>query len=279
MPLLSGGLLPWCHGRVTSAARQRAALAGQDGTALVFAAEMYGLQLDQLAELLGDTGRQAQSLVRRWTSSGLAQSAVLSPGAPWVWLTRTGLQACGVRYSPAPPALARLGHIRAVTAVRLALQAVPAYRDAGAHWRSERHLRARLGGRLGARDHLPDAEVHWPDGTAVSWAGECWAIEAELTPKTLARTTAIMHELLARTGDYGCPAADARVPGAPVRHARVIYLCSPAATGTVLRARDAVGSLRGRTEVRRLPPAADMPAAPAATGSSATGTFGAGAGP
>jgi hypothetical protein len=263
---------------VTSAARQRAALAGQDSTALVFTADMYGLQVDQLAELLGGTGRQAQALIRRWISSGLAESAVLGPGPPWLWLTRTGLQACGVRYSAAPPALARLAHIRAVTAVRLALQAVPAYRDAGAHWRSERHLRARLGGRLGARDHLPDAEVHWPDGTRAGWAGECWAIEAELTPKTVTRTTAIMHELLARTGDYGCPAADARVPGVPPRHARVIYLCSPAATGTVLRARAAIGSLGARIEVRGLPPTADMPAAPPVTGTSATGTSATGTG-
>ena len=42
---------------------------------------------------------------------------------------------------------------------------------------------------------------------------ERWAIEAELTPKTVARTTAIMREILTRTGDYGCPAADAVVPG------------------------------------------------------------------
>jgi hypothetical protein len=230
-----------------------------DVSALLFTADMYGLQLDQLAELSGGTTvRQARALVSRWAGSGLAKSAPLSAGLPWVWLTRTGLSACGVRYTPAAPALARLRHIRAVTAVRLALQAVPGYCDAGAHWRSERRLRARLGGRLGSRDHLPDAEVHWPDGTGLSWAGECWAIEAELTAKTVARTTAIMRELLARTGDYGCPAAEARVPGQPPRHARVIYLCSPAATGTVLRARDALGSLGARIHVRPLPPGADL---------------------
>jgi hypothetical protein len=223
---------------------------------------MYGLQLDQLAELLGGgTIRQARALVARWAKAGLAESAPLSPGSPWVWVTKAGLQACGVRYAPAPPALARLAHIRAVAAVRLALQAVPVYSDAGAYWRSERRLRARLGGRLGARDHLPDAEVHWPDGTGVSWAGQCWAIEAERTAKTLGRTTAIMRELLARTGDYGCPAADAQIPGLPPRHARVLYLCSPAAAGTVLRARDTLGSLGARIDVRMLPPSAEMPPA------------------
>jgi hypothetical protein len=253
---------------VASASRQRAAL---DTGALVFTADMYGLQLDQLAELQGGiTARQARALVTRWARAGLAESARLGPGPAWVWLTRSGLQACGVRYAAGPPALARLAHVRAVTAVRLAFEAVSGYREASGYWRSERRLRARLGGRVGARDHLPDAEVHWPDGTAVSWAGECWAIEAELTAKTVARTTAIMRELLARTGDYGCTAAEARVPGLPPRHASVIYLCSPAATGTVLRARDALGSLGARIEVRELPPGAEMPAASAATARTAT---------
>jgi hypothetical protein len=143
-----------------------------------------------------------------------------------------------------------------VTAVRLALDTVPAYRDGGAHWRSERHLRGRV--RIGARDHLPDAEVHWPDESGLAWAGECWAIEAELTAKTVARTTAIMRELLSRTGDYGCPAAQSRVPGEPPRHARAVYLCSPAAPGTGLRARDALGA--GRIEIRSLPASAYLAA-------------------
>jgi len=139
---------------------------------------------------------------------------------------------------------------------------VPGYTAAGAHWRSERRLRYRLGGRLGQRDHLPDAEVHWPEIPpgppgglpAVSWAGECWAIEAELTPKTVRRTSAIMAELLSRTGDYGGPAGQARLPGQPARYARVIYLCSPAAAATVSRARAALGqAAASRVQIRGLP--------------------------
>jgi hypothetical protein len=255
MRLLSLPLVPWSDGSVRSTADQT--LATRDVAGLTFTAEMYGLQLDQLAALLGLTGPQARALVTRWRGRGLAASAALGPGPPWLWLTRSGLAACGVRYASAPPALARLAHIRAVTAARLALEAVPAYRDAGAHWRSERHLRARIGGRATA--HLPDGEVHWPDGAAVAWSGECWAIEAERTAKTVARTTAIMRELLTRTGDYGCPAAEARIPGAPARHARVIYLCSPAALGTVTRARDALGQLAVRIEIRDLPASAQVP--------------------
>ncbi len=63
--------------------------------------------------------------------------------------------------------------------------------------------------------------MHWPElpqpealpPRSAPWSGECWAIEAELTPKTVARTTAIMRELLARTGDYGCPAAERACTG------------------------------------------------------------------
>jgi hypothetical protein len=244
---------------VTSAIRPPVSLAERDSTGLAFVAEMYGVQLDQLAVLLALTGRQARMLVARWADRGLAGSGVLSPGPAWVWLTRAGLQACGARYAATPPALPRLGHLRAVTAVRLALEATPAFADAGAHWRSERRLRARLGGRLGSRDHLPDGEVHWPDAAPVPWAGECWAVEVELTAKTVRRTTAIMRELLARTGDYGCPAAEARATGQPPRHARALYVCSPGAAGTVARARAALGSLAGRVEIRDLPGSAYLP--------------------
>jgi hypothetical protein len=239
-----------------------------DAAGLLFAAEMYGVQLDHLASMLGVTSRRASDIAARWAASGQVLSDRLGPGPRWVWLTKAGLADCGLPYAPNPPALSRLAHMRAVIAVRLALEAVPAYGAAGAYWRSERRLRSRLGGRLGVRDHLPDAEVHWPElvpadpsgGTAgladtspALWAGECWAIEAELTAKTVSRTTAIMRELLTRTGDYGGPAAEARVPGRPPRHARVIYLCSPAAARTVARARDALAGDGARIEIRALP--------------------------
>jgi hypothetical protein len=234
---------------------ERRPLAVRDADSLVFAADMYGVQLDQLAALTGD-GKSARAAAARWRSLGYAETARLGPGPPWLWVTRAGLAACGLRYTVARPALSRLAHTRAVTQVRLALEATTAYRAAGAFWRGERRVRARHG--VGVREHLPDGEVHWPDEAAVAWGGECWAIEAELTRKTVARTTAIMREILARTGDYGCPAADAAVPGRPPRHARALYLCSPAALATVLRAREALGPLADRVEVRGLPPGAQL---------------------
>jgi len=227
--------------------------------ALVFAAEMYGLQLDQLAALTGGE-RPARAAAARWRELGYAETGRLTLGAPWLWLTRAGLAACGLGYRPGPPPLAQLAHVRAVAAARIALEATDGYRAARAFWRCERRLRSRRG--VGVRQHVPDAEVHWPDGAAgadgtpIGWAGECWAIEAELSPKTVARTTAIIREMLLRTGDYGCAAADVSVPGRPPRHARVVYLCSPAALPTVLRARTALGPLAARVEVRDLPAAA-----------------------
>ncbi len=251
----------------------------RDVAGLLFTAEMYGVQLDQLAARLAVSEVRARALAARWREQGYAESARLGPGRPWVWLTRDGLLACGRPYRSAPPALARLAHLRAVTAVRLALESAPGYLAAGAYWRSERRLRARMGSRVPLREHLPDGEVHWPDtddpgpdnpgpdgrapdrgrGTAPPWAGECWAIEAELTRKTVRRTAAIMAEILTRTGDYGGPAAEVRVPGALPRHARVLYLCSPAARPTVIRARaDLPGALAARVEIRGLPAGAGL---------------------
>lgn len=240
-----------------------AALTQRDIDGLVFTAEMYGVQLDQLAALLALTQERARAIAARWRARGYAEAARLGPGKTWLWLTRSGLTACGLPYTAVPPALSRLAHLRAVTAIRLAMQSSPTYITAAACWRSERRLRARIG-RIGAAEHIPDGEVHWPDATAVPghavpYAGECWAIEAELSAKTLPRTVSIMRELLSRTGDYGCPAAQRLVPGAPPRHARALYLCSPAARATVLRARAALGpQLEARIEVRDLPPGARM---------------------
>jgi hypothetical protein len=240
-------------------------LTERDIAALLFVADMYAVQLDQLAVMLGASEARARAIALGWRRFAYAESARIGPGPPWVWLTRAGLAACGLPYTATSPGLSRLAHLRAVVSVRLALEATPGYPAAGAFWRGERRLRARSGSRAGLREHLPDAEVHWPDGSPAAFAGECWAIEAELTRKTVARTAAIMREILTRTGDYGCPAAEVRVPGVVPRHARVVYLCSPAARPTVARARATLGAVGRRVEIRGLPPGAGL-ARPAASG-------------
>src|SRR5579862_3994046 len=132
---------------------------------------MYGLQLDLLAGVLGVTQERARPVVARWRKLGYAESARIGPGRPWVWLTRRGLTACGLRYTAVPPALSRLAHLRATAVVRLALESAGRYQQAQAYWRSERRLRGRMGGRVGVREHVPDGEIHFPYGRGSVYQG------------------------------------------------------------------------------------------------------------
>jgi hypothetical protein len=242
---------------VVSASARRAdagsvRLAERDVGGLLLCGDMYGAPYDLLSAFLGVRDDRARGILSRWRRAGYAQTGRLGPGPAWCWLTRSGLAVTGQRYAPGRPALGRLAHIRAVLAVRLSLQDSDAFRDGRAWWRSERRIRAAAGARVGG-GHVPDAEVSWPDLPASSYAGECWAIEAELTPKTLARTTAIMSALLTRTADYQ---PDARSGPGP-RYQRVVYLTAPAARSVVGRAAaELPGGLRSRLVVRDLPPGA-----------------------
>ena len=255
MPLLSMPRIPWSDGRVRSTADQIPRQQGRRGT------HLHGRDVrTPVRSARGVTGpdRAAGSRPRyplertrpgrvggTWSGPALAVAQQVRPGC--VRCPIRGRNACtrparahprGYRRPPRARSHSRLPERRRT----LAQRAPPARKD-----------------RRAGPAHLPDGEVHWPDSAAVAWAGECWAIEAERTAKTVVRTTAIMRELLTRTGDYGCPAADARVPGAPPRHARVIYLCAPAALGTVTRARGALGRLAVRIEIRNLPASAQVP--------------------
>lgn len=208
-------------------------LARRESDALAFTAEMHAVQLDQLAVVLGIPAELAGGVVSRWRNLGLAESARLGPGPAWVWLSRTGLAACGMSGPAGPPAPARLARTRAVTAVRLTLQATTAFRRARATWRGERDIRAGRPG--GVRGSVPDGELRWPRGAAVSWAGQCWAVQAEVARATAGDTAQVMREL---------------------RYARVIYLCSPAALPVVVQARETLGRAGARIEIRDLPPGA-----------------------
>src|SRR5689334_14292028 len=65
-------------------------LAVRDAGALLFAADMYGVQLDQLATLVGSE-RAARAAAARWRELGYAEMARLGPGPAWLWVTRAGL--------------------------------------------------------------------------------------------------------------------------------------------------------------------------------------------
>ena len=224
-------------------------LTDRDITGLMLCADHYAAPYDLLAAALNVRGDRLRGIVARWRHTGYAETGTLATGPPWCWLTPAGMKATGLSYPATRPALGRITHIRAVLAARLWLQAGEVYQQGRAWWRSERRIRAALGGRVGTA-HIPDAEVHWPSLDGSPYAGQVWAIEAELTPKPLARTVAIMRGLLARTSDYGPGAATAQGP----RYGQVVYLTAPAARPVVTRAIDALPApIQPRIVVRDLP--------------------------
>jgi hypothetical protein len=235
---------------VTSSRPARRADAGsirlsqRDIDGLLLAGEHYGVPMDLLAAALRVGEDRLPAITARWRRAGYAATGRLGPGPAWCWLTRDGMAATGLGYPATRPSLGRLAHIRAVLAARLWLAAAPAWNDGRAWWHSERRLRADQPA-AGRREHLPDAEIHWPSIDSSPYAGQVWAIEAELTPKPAARTARIMSGLLS-----------------PLRYAQVIYLTAPAARPVVARA---AGSLppgeQARVVIRELPAAAFTPEA------------------
>jgi hypothetical protein len=211
----------------TAARRARRADAGtirlsqRDIDGLLLCGEHYGAPYDLLAAALGARPSRVPAMVARWRRAGYVATGRLGSGPRWCWLTRDGMAATGLGFPAARPALSRLAHIRAVLAVRIWMQASPAWAEGYAWWHSERRLRADqfAAGRTGPYGHVPDAEIHWPSIAGRPYAGQVWAIEVELTPKPLARTTRIMTGLLN-----------------PVQYAQVIYLTAPAARRVVSRA-------------------------------------------
>jgi hypothetical protein len=253
-------------------------LTERDVASLLFLGEMYGAQVDQLEQLLATSPGAVRQVLWRWRKGGLVETTKLGPGPQWCYLTRKGLELTGLGYSPRPPSLARLRHVRAVVAVRLTLEAWPLYRDAGGRWRSERELRAveaaaRPGvGRVG---HVPDGEIVWgstdhDENAGGQFAGQVWAVEVELTPKTTDRTAAIMAELLSRIRDYGEPATSSESAAAGARYSRVLYLVTGAARAKVEAARARLPETAARRiEVRPVPASGVTP-----TTTSTSGTVG-----
>jgi hypothetical protein len=238
-------------------------LSGLDAEPLKFVTEMFAVQLDQFAALLADRGEPvgetasiARDLLARWRAAGYMETDQLSPGEPWVWATRRGLDACGLRTRLVKPAVRLLRHTHAVTDVRLAVQRTAAFRRGRAWWRSERSILSEAG--FPARtEHVPDGEVRWPDGTDSPWAGEAWAVEIEISRKSVEATAKIMHEVLTQTGDPGRASASTPMPALAPRYARLVYACSGSTVQTVLNARAEVGlPLSARIDIHDLPESA-----------------------
>jgi len=224
------------------AARRRRVDAGvvqlsqRDIDGLLLCGEHFGAPFDLLATALGVGPERLSALTARWRRAGFAATGRLGPGPKWCWLTRDGMTATGLGFRAGPPALGRLAHVRAILAARLWMEASPAWHDGRPWWHSERRL---LAGQPAAdrAEHLPDAEIHWPSLDGSPYAGQIWAIEVELTPKSAGRTMRIMTGLLA-----------------PMQYALVVYLTAARARPVVTRA---AGSLppgeQSRLVVRDLP--------------------------
>jgi hypothetical protein len=210
-------------------------LSQRDIDGLLLCGEHYGAPVDLLAEALGVSQIRMNAITTRWRRTGYVDVAPIGSGPPWTWLTRDGMKATGLGFPATPPTLGRLGHLRAILAARLWLTAGPAWADGQAWWHSERRLLAEHPTRKGG--HNPDAEIHWPSIDGSLYAGQIWAIEVELSPKQVGRTTEIITGMLSS-----------------MKYATVVYLTTPRARSAVLQA---VASLpaedQAKVAVRDLP--------------------------
>ena len=198
--------------------------------------EHGGAPYDLLAAALGVAPARLRGITARWRRAGYAATGQLGPGPAWCWLTAAGMTATGLGYRPGPPSLARVQHVRAVLAVRLALQAGPDWQQHRPWWQSERRIR-----RKGPCRAAPARRRDLVARLAGGHAGQVWAIEIELTAKHAARTAAIMAALAA------------------AGYARILYFTAPAARPAVARAAAALPA--APITIHDLPPAAFTPGA------------------
>lgn len=229
-----------------AAPRPRRSDAGQirftdrDVRGLALVAQQYAAPYDLLAPYLGVTGSRLRSIIARWKRHGLADSAPLTMNRGWTWVTQHGLDVIGYPWKATPrPSLARLNHHRAVLACRLRLEASPACRKHGAIWRPEREIRASTR-TVPSPEHVTDAEVIWP--ATDRYPEAVWAVEVEMTPKELDRTTRIISGLLNQPYD------------------QVVYFCARPALSIVGRAAARLQQTRpddaARLVIREVPDAA-----------------------
>ena len=203
----------------TGAARRADAgavrLGRRDIDGLILCAEHYGAPYDLLAAALGAQPARLRGITARWRRAGYAATGRLGPGPAWCWLTPAGMTAAGLGYPATRPALARLAHIRAVLAARLWLPGRPGLEPGPAVVAFRAAHPRRPAGPGSASGTCPTPRSTGPASTPARTPGQVWAVEVELTPKPLARTTRIMAGLL---GTCAVRAGD--LPDRPGRPAR-----------------------------------------------------------
>ncbi|WP_227984542.1 hypothetical protein [Nocardia spumae] len=154
-------------------------LSPRDMAGTTILAEMYGAPMDVVAQMLGVSLNRAYRITAKWEAAHLisANRARPVPGPSWIFPTKSAAEALlgrPVRYWVPTPKMA--AHVKAVFQLRLALTGMDLER-----WTSERLLHAEVGVTPAGQ-----SRPHIHDGRYITSAGELWAVEVELTPKSLA---------------------------------------------------------------------------------------------
>ncbi|WP_069166341.1 hypothetical protein [Nocardia altamirensis] len=150
----------------------------RDMVALTVLAEMYGAPIELVAQMLGVSRSRAYRIVARWVAGRMVSDNRVRPvsGSAWVYPTRSAAEALlgrPVRFWVPTPKMA--AHTRAVLELRLAVTGMDLDR-----WTSERQLRSEVGL---LRAGQPRPHIH--DGRYITGTGDLWAVEVELTAKSI----------------------------------------------------------------------------------------------
>jgi hypothetical protein len=160
----------------------------RDRRLLQWIGEQYVIRFDHLQQLLGQTPQGADKTIRtltadasrrvisNWKRKGFVTHRKVFQEQPgYVWLTRSGLRAIGLKVRYATPSPALLDHYHAINTIRLSLE----IREPEGVWESERLIRSRLQqGKKGQKQpHTPDAWFFLPNSERVV------GVEVELHPK------------------------------------------------------------------------------------------------
>ncbi|WP_306364625.1 hypothetical protein [Nocardia sp. CC227C] len=151
----------------------------RDMVGLTILAEMYGAPMDVVAEMLGVSLNRAYRITAKWQAAQMISSRRMRPvpGPSWIFPTKAAAEALlgrPVRYWVPTPKMA--AHVIAVFRLRLALTGMDLDR-----WISERALRAQVGMVAAGQ-----ARPHIHDGRYLTSGGDLWAVEVELTAKSIA---------------------------------------------------------------------------------------------
>ncbi|WP_067486821.1 hypothetical protein [Nocardia ignorata] len=148
-------------------------------TGLTILAEMYGAPMDVVGEMLGVSSSRTYRIVAKWAAAGMISDRRPRPvmGPSWIFPTKSTAEALlgrPVRYWVPTPMMA--AHTKAVFQLRLALTGTDLDR-----WVAERRLRGEVGATKAG-----ESRPHIHDGRYFTAAGDLWAIEVELTAKSIA---------------------------------------------------------------------------------------------